>query len=129
MTGLALDFKCGKGSDSGEWQAILEPIGPKLGFVRFERHGESFTTEAVDSRLALRQQLDELLSARLPLPPPPQAEIVRHAQRRALTSDEITNFGVCLSCLWKFEFLYARGGGRSTGHRPAWYLKSNGQER
>lgn len=93
----SVQFKCGR--DGAEWRGYLRRVGPKYGFFRFSRSGEDVSIPLQDRKAEIMRQLSELTAAPLPLPPPPQAEIVEVDAKKELTSDDITSYGFeCPSC-------------------------------
>ncbi len=94
---VELPFRCG--IDGSEWEASLEPVGPLLGFVGFRQPGHSVELPPVDRAAELRRRLQELASAKAPLPPPRSSDIVQQERSFKLTDDQITDFGFkCPSC-------------------------------
>jgi len=77
----------------------LGPVGPRYGFVRFERPGAEVSTPPKDRGAEILSRFNELLSTPPPLPPPPQAEIISVDVKRELTGDDITSYKFeCPSC-------------------------------
>lgn len=92
-----LPFKCG--SDGTEWLAKLSPVGPRFGFVAFERPGQKVDNPPPNRREELQRRLDDLLNSTPPLPPPAQSDVVPRQAVTQLTYDQITDFGFsCPSC-------------------------------
>lgn len=99
MTRDEVDLPVRCGVDGSEWHARLGPVGPRLGFVSFQRPGESVKLPRVNKAAMLRRRLQELTSAAPPLIPPRHVDIVEQQHQIKLAEDRITDYGFkCPSC-------------------------------
>lgn len=94
---VVVPYQCAR--DHEEWSALLEHVGGKYAFVRFSRDEMRVDNPSPDSQASFAQRLRDLMTQPAPLPPQPNAELVRQDRPGQIANDQVTDYGfVCPSC-------------------------------